>query len=100
MNNNTKNGVKRVVVIVFAGLILAVLTWIGRDLVLVKGELKVLKAGVDVEVLKTEIEMLKERINEKTVNRYKGSDAREDFARVNEHIKDMELRLRSLERGR
>lgn len=89
MNNNTKNGVKKSLIYIFTALISAALIWIGDGLE---------NAKSDVKVLNTEIKTLQRRIDEKTVNRYKGSDARDDFARVNERLKDMELRLRSLEK--
>ncbi len=98
MNNNAKNGVKRAFILIFAGIILATLTWMGSNLVWVKGELKVLKAGVDIEVLKERVSTLERRIGEKTKDRYKGANATKDFKRINDQLNDMELRLRLLER--
>lgn len=100
MDNNAKNGVKRAFILIFAGIVIAAFTWVGSSLIGVKGELKVLKAGVDIEVLKERVSTLERSIGEKTKDRYKGVNATKDFKRVNDQLNDMELRLRLLERER
>ncbi len=94
MNNNpTKNNtlIKQVAVIICSTILIASLGWLVDSL---------MNANTEIQVLKYEVISLKEIMLNKTTDRYYRKDADSTHEKIDQQLRDIELRLRNLETRR
>jgi DNA phosphorothioation-dependent restriction protein DptG len=102
VNNNFTKQVINVIVTILSLVLVAGMSWVSKSLMDAKAEILVLRAEIAAikESIKMEVTDLKERMTNKTSDRYRRKDAEKDLNRVEEQLKEIRARLRYLEGNR